>query len=880
MEGGREPTPFIGRSWERERLVADLLEGRVLLTITGLSGVGKSRLARAAAAEVAQRLDGVFFCDLGGCGSSADLERAIAEGVGLGHWSPGKLDASLAEKGRILLILDGAERAAEELAALIAPWLTSCPQLQMIVTSIVPLEMEGEIWHQLGPLRVEDAISLFVDRAHAAGRTITSTDGPVVEKLVERLGYIPFSIELAAARALVLPPADLLARLDRPELVLSQRAGKRVRSSINDALSLTWDILSPEDRRALAQATIFAGGFTLDAAIEVLGDPEEPGAILDRLDSLRGKSLLSIQEGEPSRFFLLRGIHDFASRKLDEAGDRAELTHRHVRYYLEKGEGDVERLETANFLEALRSLRAERDNLAHALRRTLQSDPSVAARVGLILGTINFVEGKLRLGSSEAELTLEAAKASGSPLMIARATFDLVRATDQKRSAAETIANLDEVLRMAREVGDRSLEADVLTALAYTYSRIGEGLKSIAYLDEAVEAARSCGDHSVEAGALVAQGADLINFFRDASAAEERLEGARTILRTHRLEQVRGHFVPSMHGAIRTLQGRFREARRALETALENSIEVENPLRTARDHLNLAWLESLSGRVEDAARHAQTALGLFRRYGFVHGEGVGYHFLGLIQAHQGEWELAEATLTKAVGVLADEEERLWHARSLALLAVAEANSGRFADASQSLEESRSFFAEEELIGDLRICELLEGSIDVARARALREEDPAKARRLVESARRRFEAETSDEVKVPLRDAVDLLQNALDAFEQLDSGRGEGGGGLVVAHEGEWFELGEERVDLRRRSSIRRILDYLAQRRLEAPGAGADPRELFKIGWPKTKVGIETELKRVYIAIWTLRNLGLADVLLNQEDGYLLDPEVPLSRSSS
>ena len=873
-----EISSFVGRRREQRRLIETLDRGVALVTITGLSGIGKTRLAHSAGFYFDDKGERVYTCDLADLETAADIEGAVAGVLGLTAWPPGRLEIAIAQLPKTLLILDSGERVASVLGRLLEVWLERCNNLQVILTSIVPLEIEGEARFELGPLLPEDAVTLYVQRAAEAGREIPQGELPVVQDLVGRLGWMPLAIELAAARARLLSPRDLVAGMgQRLGLVRSGSTGGK-HGSVDEALALTWEQLSPGERRILARTSIFAGGFTLEAALEVLDENEDISEVLDLLDSLRGKTLLEIHEGESSRFSILESIRAFAWRELEEEGGLARISLRHGSYFVEQGEAALAQLDGDRHLEAWRSLQAERVNLESALSRLASQEPALAFRAGRVLARMAAEEEFPEATHPALETMVAAARNLGDERLCVQAAATLAIARSRVGDHDEGLESLEDALHDCERVGAPVAEASVHMALAAIQDRIGEGAQAVAAWQRARALSGQAADPGGEVRALL--GEALSHLESGAlDDAEACFEQANASLRRKAQAGLDG-IAASVHGRIKLERGRFREARRALQDALDHSMALGIPSREGSDRLHLARLELEAARLNEVELHLSAALANAESCGDLRLEGGARFVLGCLQLQRGNWVEAEASLVQALRLLESAGSRLDLARALPFLATLEARAGRFSEAAQNLEDARAYFGPRSLSHELRVIEILEGCIDFARARSLAESDPSEAHACANRARAKLDEAQS--ASPPFLSAYALLRADAEAWEEWEaSGHVPPqpvADSLRLGPDAEWFEAPRgERVDLRRRAAIRRMLDFLAIKRLETPGVSIDPRELFAAGWPGVKVRPETELKRVYIGIWTLRGLGLADLLLTRDEGYLLDPAVPLLR---
>lgn len=880
----REMTTFVGRMRERARLTEDLERGLGLLTITGPSGMGKTRLARTVGAALAPSFEdegGVWFCSLLSCSNALDVEATVARELGLMEWTQGALGLALEQRGRTLLILDNGEWIASELGDLLVSWLERCVPLQILVTSIVPLDVEGEARLELGPLEIADAVSLYQERARraAAGRERSTAELPIIEDLVCRLDRIPLAIELAAARVLVFPPGELLAHLDRRLQLLRSGTGGR-HASLDEALALTWELLSPKERTVLARATVFAGGFTYEATLPILLEEAREQEMLDLLEGLRSKALLQIHEGESTRFSLLESIHAFAAQRLEEEGGADELLRRHAAWFVEHGEQEVARFAGPQFNEAVRSLQAERSNLEQAFRRNVATHPALAARAGLVLGALANESSYPPAEFPLFEATVEAARSAGEPMLLVRALVNRAYAHAMGNQMKAFEADNDEVLRLLRSSGgDPQAELSLLLGRQVLLVTKGIGPDTDRNLEAIERAALACPDPLSEASALFARITHLLEIER-VEEAEASLERVWALIRQHGLKKFEAQASRFQAGS-KYLRGRFREARNAVLSSLDQSRAVGNLHLESAAQMSLAMIEMDAGRPDEAERAALGALRFFREVANRGAEAFSLSILGILMLKRGDWRGAEGYLVEAVGILEQIGDRRRWARVLPYLAVVEARSGRIVEAEQSLRDAGLLLSEIDSPSGTLVAKVLEGHLDLARARSVVSTDLVQAEELVARVRARVAIARDEGGNRFLSDAVDLLVVDLkewDAdFGTIDAGQGNA---LRLAVDGKWFELfGGPRVDLQRRANLRRILVALAEQRLQAPGAGIKAHDLFAIGWPGESVLPDTALKRVYIGIWTLRGLGLAPVLLSSADGYLLDPAVPFLRTA-
>ena len=289
----RPASSFVGRESEVAEVAALLRDGARLLTLTGPGGTGKTRLAiEAAATLVPEFKAGVFWVGLAPVRDPALVTETIGQTIG----AKDGLAAHVGER-ELLLLIDNLEQvveAAPELAALVE----TCPHLRLLVTSRELLRVRGEVGYAVLPLADPDAVELFCARAQAA-------PDDTVRQLCHALDNLPLAIELAAARASVLTPAQILERLaGRLDLLRGGRDADPRQQTLRTTIAWSFDLLTPEEQLLFARLAVFAGGATLEAA-EAVAQAE-----LDALQSLVDKSLLRHTE---ERFWMLETIREYAT---------------------------------------------------------------------------------------------------------------------------------------------------------------------------------------------------------------------------------------------------------------------------------------------------------------------------------------------------------------------------------------------------------------------------------------------------------------------------------------------------------------------------------------------------------------------------------------
>ena len=892
--------PFIGRRRECEELRAALARGTGLITLAGPSGVGKTRLAMQVAGGFVDQFSnqgGVWLCSLAGCRETSDLEAAVAQTLGIQHHQGDELARNISHRGPLLLLLDNADPVAHLIGEVVEGWLHRCIELQLLVTSLVPLGIQSERVFELRPLDPNDAVDLYLDRARRAwaDRSFSGTETSEILELVERLDRLPLALELAAARVRILPPRTMLSMFEkRFDLLraappphdwpddLPQR-----KSSLLQALELTWSHLEPREQLALARAAVFEGGFTADAAASILEeDDPEAGAspAPPRLDvprvlaDLHRKSLLATEDTEPPRYVLLESIKAYARSELQRMGRWEETLRRHADHYLAQGQAQAELGKSLSRASSIPWLKEERANLLAIHLRFLSSAPSLSARAGTALAPLLLWEGPSAAGTRLIEATLGAARSSGDPRLILLALEPLFATQLRSGSFDRAEATLHELVELARSSGDEAAEAICFSLLARLYLEWGEVERSVPALHRAAGLSRKLELPHVEATVRLAQGT--------ASWMRGDMEHAGDhFVRSAHLAHSQGFDLPAADalyhlGHTLACQRKYADARRAMGEAIQVCERLEQRAFEAHFRFNLAKIELAAGLLDDAEATSRRSLLLFREFGNRFREGAVLGILGVISLERGELDAALEWLSPAEEILHACDAVSARAVVLSFFAVLEARRGHAAEAQQMLDEVRAYVRS----GGKEIYPpFLDGAeafLEVAALRQLEREKREGAEATILRARARLAALEKEEAHFPSCYATSLSRLLTKELADWDAGSlpppAQSTPILAVGEAHDWFRLpGNQRVDLRNRPGLQRLFAAMVRARIDQPGAVIGRYELSNAAWPNAEMAPGRELLRLYTAIWLLRDLGLRNVILNEEDGYLLDPSVPV-----
>jgi predicted ATPase len=502
-------TSFVGREREVAE-VKDLLKGPGLLTLTGAGGGGKTRLALQAARELLHAYpDGVFFVDLAPITDPRLVPSSIADAIGVKAEGPRPVLDTLLDQLRdreMLLVLDNFEQVVEA-ASVASDLLDGAPRMRILITSREPLHLAGEQELAVPPMALPNAretrgpdelmrcesVALFVQRAAAVDPRFRLTEANVqaVAELCLRLDGLPLAIELAASRVKLLSPRAILERLGRRlELLTGGPVDLPARQrTLREAIGWSHDLLEENERMVLRRLSVFAGGWTLDAAEVVASPGGELGRdSLEILSSLVDKSLVRrvpTAEGEV-RFGMLELIREFGAEQLEGANEDEDTRDGHASFFLEMGEAAEPYLRGLERKRWLDQLELEHDNLRAALRCAIDaSHAHIGLRLVAALWRFWHLHGHLAEGRRWAEEVLALPGSSERTAKRARALTALGGLAYWMEDVPATRRAYEEALAIAREIDDRRLEAEGIYNLAYVPAYEGDIPGAVTMIEQA-----------------------------------------------------------------------------------------------------------------------------------------------------------------------------------------------------------------------------------------------------------------------------------------------------------------------------------------------------------------------------------------------------------
>ncbi len=669
-----ERDSFVGRSEPLIQLTQRFDEGARLVSVLGIGGLGKTRLVtRFGWRSLGDFAGGVWFCDLSQAHSLGGIVHAVAEGLDmpLGRGDPvAQIGHAIAARGQTLVILDNFEQVTGFARTTVGEWLARADRARFLVTTREVLGVTGEIAQALDPLAPLDAAELFIARAQSI-RPGWQPDDAELEAIWPLLGLLdglPLAIELAAARIHVMPPRVLLSRMrDRFKLLTSTGHGRVDRqATLRAVFDWSWDLLNEAEKAALAQLSVFEGGFTLDAVEAVLDLVAFDADLwpIDALQSLVQKSLVC--HPTEDRFDLLVSVQDYAAEHLrttgryDGSGNAALLSaqQRHGAWFAELSESQAQANDCAdleNLVAACRRAVGRGDgalavcllrtawaalklrgpfqvgvDLAQDVREIPGLDATSTATVELLAGESLEACGRSDEAYSHFEYSRFMAATAGDRLGEARATYSLGELDTYAGRFDEARNQLDASGAAALEFGDRDLACSVHNILGNMEQLLGRTDTAETEFEAALALARESGDRHRE-GAILGNLGNLCidrgDLDRAISYHRAALDAARAV-GNRRLE---GNTLCNL-GMVHQMRGRFDEAQSDLTRALTAARNLGQARLECLVLCNLGILLEKRAQPEAARGYYESALTTARATGDRDSEGQILGYLGVLHA--------------------------------------------------------------------------------------------------------------------------------------------------------------------------------------------------------------------------------------------------------
>src|SRR5262245_33397800 len=614
-------TRFIGRERELAACAALLGETRIL-SVTGVGGTGKTRLAlQLAESEIGRFPGGAWFVDLAPVSDPVRVLEAVATALEVKESAGRRLLDGIFSRirgARALLVLDNCEHVLAVCAEVADTLLRRDDTVGILATSREPLGIEGERVFALRPLDVPDAthasvdieaseaVQLFLDRARLAQPDfhITAANRDAVLEICRRLDGIPLALELAASKAKVLSMEQIRARLDDRFRLLtgSSRSALPRQQTLLATLHWSHDQLSPDEQSAFRALSVFAGGWALEEAAHEVGQNRDEFEVIDRLAQLVNKSLVLVdREGETPRYRMLETVREYAQDRLEEAGETAAARARHAEAYLELAErAFAER--TVREQPWSDRLDTERENLAAALAHFREFDAERYLQLAGGLAWFWHARSHFKEGSAHVTAALE--RSAPTPVRPARARAMWGAALMLVWQGDVTAARqwMEDSLRMLRELGDRREIASALEGIGWTLFASGDDPAAYATFEECLRLQTELGDPYQITRARVG--------LAQMSVALDRVEQAEPLARDiisfaqPRGERRQEHFGWHFLADCALIRGRFLESLKLYRRSLELARAIGDRLETGFELQGVAMSVAGLGENERAARLA------------------------------------------------------------------------------------------------------------------------------------------------------------------------------------------------------------------------------------------------------------------------------------
>lgn len=694
-----ERDAFVGRAAALDEIARRFAEGARLLSLVGIGGCGKTRLATHYAwSWIGEFPGGAWFCDLSAAQDVDGIVRAVAAALDVplsGDDPVVQLERSIAGRGECLLILDNFEQVARHAGDTLGRWLDRAPDARFIVTTREVLGLAGEEVFALSPMGETDAVELFLRRARSASRDfrLDAGDEAAVVPLVKLLDGLPLAIELSAARVRVMPPHVQLQRMSERFRLLSSSGRRRDRqATLRATFDWSWDLLTEAEKAALAQLSVFEGGFTLGAAEAVveLSAFEDAPWQADVVHSLIDKSF--VRPLADGRLDLLVSVQEYAAEHLCTPGrfagsgphalEAAQARHRaHFAAIDEDRAGADRGADLANFVVACRRAVSAVDaecsvalverawaalrlrgpfRIGHELATSALGMPGLSAgqrgRAEYVAARALESSGMGAVAKPHFEAALARAREAGSPLGTARALLGLSAIHKNEGADDAAMRAGAETLALGKTLCDTALQCEVHNLMGNVFLELrGDPHQALSHYEAGLAIARACSNRRWEGGLLGNVG-NVRFSLGHVDEARANYEAALQAARDVGDRKFEGNMLSNL-GWLHLTQGRPEEGRQLLEPALAIARELGHAYLESNALCNLALACEGIGRPEEAQRHYAAALAIAQRLQDRRTEGQILGYLGGLLATQGRFDSARASFERGAALLQEVADR-------------------------------------------------------------------------------------------------------------------------------------------------------------------------------------------------------------------------------
>lgn len=634
-------TDFIGREREVAQ-VKQLLSASRLLTLTGVGGCGKTRLALQIASEVlAEFEEGVWLVELASLTEAALVPQALAAVLGL----RGKPDQSLTETlsdnlrpKRVLLVLDNCEHLIESCAQLTEVLLRACPDLQVLATSREPLGLVGETTWPVPPLSLpddsasldrlveSDAVRLFIERARNSDPnfSLSQENAPAVAEICHRLDGLPLALELAAMRMRAFSAEQIARRLDDQLRLLT--GGSRTalhQQTLRATMDWSFNLLTKAEQTLLCRLSVFRGGFTLEQVQAVCaGESTESSELLDLLTQLVSKSLVLAKRVEQARYSLLETVRQYAEGKLQAVPQEPDrLFNLHCRYYTEYLQRCETLLQDGNQSQALELINREIDNVYQAWKFAVTRGKATELLTSVdMFYTFHEIRGWFRRGRESAQGSLAAVQGQLHRSEAAGALLAKLLAWQgwfcfRLGYYGQARKLLRRSLALFRRIGDRAGIASSLSDLGLIAHNLGQFIEAKRLYEKSLE------------------------LFRELDEPWERVRALSRL------------------GLLLHVLGAYEEAKRLFQESMTLSQGSANRRAWAYSLCYLGWAEYALGDYSAALRSCQEGLSSLEEIGDQYGIALALAYLGTIERRLGHYEQARDFCQQSLAIFNEIGER-------------------------------------------------------------------------------------------------------------------------------------------------------------------------------------------------------------------------------